>query len=163
MQGSFRPGFYVWLTVCCWSTLQVHGRRVGGHPPERAQPETERNARGTRPEPFNSTPMAGNSVSSGPPHVRPMGVHRTCGEPDEIKKNTHSKNITAVFRGTYSPLELSHVPHTRSLVGVPAASTNSPNEQKLSAVHPARSARPGSGSARPGSRSAERPGSGRAS
>ena len=23
---------------------------------------------------------------------------RTCGEPDEIKKNTHPKNITALFR-----------------------------------------------------------------
>ena len=29
--------------------------------------------------------------------VRPMGVHRTCGEPDEIKKNTHPKNITALL------------------------------------------------------------------
>ena len=27
-----------------------------------------------------------------------MGVHRTRGEPDEIKKNTHPKNITARFR-----------------------------------------------------------------
>ena len=26
-----------------------------------------------------------------------MGVHRACGEPDEIKKNTHPKNITALF------------------------------------------------------------------
>ena len=25
-----------------------------------------------------------------------MGVHRTCGEPDDTKKNTHPKNITAV-------------------------------------------------------------------
>ena len=30
-------------------------------------------------EPFNSAPMGFNSTSSGPPHVRPMGVHRTCG------------------------------------------------------------------------------------
>jgi len=36
---------------------------------------------GTRPEPFNSTPMGADSVSFGPPlHVRPMG--RTCGEPN---------------------------------------------------------------------------------
>ena len=28
-----------------------------------------------------------------------MGVHRTCGEPDEIKKNTHPKNVTAFSRG----------------------------------------------------------------
>ena len=27
-----------------------------------------------------------------------MGVHRTCGEPGEIKKNTHPKYITALFR-----------------------------------------------------------------
>ena len=27
-----------------------------------------------------------------------MGVHRTCGEPGEIKKNTHPKNITALPR-----------------------------------------------------------------
>ena len=47
-------------------------------------------------EPFNFTPMAVNSVSSGSPHVRPMG--RTCGEPDEIKKNTHPKFFTALFR-----------------------------------------------------------------
>ena len=25
-------------------------------------------------------------------------MHRTCGEPDEIKKNTHPINITALFR-----------------------------------------------------------------
>ena len=25
-------------------------------------------------------------------------MHRTCGEPDEIKKNTHPKNITALLR-----------------------------------------------------------------
>ena len=51
------------------------------------------------PEPLNFTPMAVSSISSGSPHVRPMG--RTCGEPDEIKKNTHPKNITALFRDTY--------------------------------------------------------------
>ena len=27
-----------------------------------------------------------------------MGVHRTCGEPNETKKNTHPKNTTALFR-----------------------------------------------------------------
>ena len=27
-----------------------------------------------------------------------MHPHRTCGEPDEIKKNTHPKNITALPR-----------------------------------------------------------------
>ena len=39
----------------------------------------------TRREPFDSTPMAVNSISFGSPHERPMGVHRTCGEPNEIK------------------------------------------------------------------------------
>ena len=28
----------------------------------------------------------------------PMGVHRTCGAPNEIKKSAHPKNITALFR-----------------------------------------------------------------
>ena len=50
----------------------------------------------TRREPFNFTPMGVNPISSGSPHVRPM--RRTCGEPDEIKKNTHPKNFTALFR-----------------------------------------------------------------
>ena len=42
-----------------------------------------------------SPPMGVNPISSGSPHVRPMGVHRTCGEPDGIKKNTHAKYIPA--------------------------------------------------------------------
>ena len=53
---------------------------------------------GTRPEPFNYTPMAVNSISSGSPHVRCTPMGRTCGEPDEIKKNTHPKYFTALFR-----------------------------------------------------------------
>ena len=48
--------------------------------------------------------MAVNSISSGSPHVRPMG--RTCGEPDEIKKNTHPKLFTALFRERTSGLLL---------------------------------------------------------
>ena len=43
-----------------------------------------------------SPPWRVNSISSGSPHVRPMG--RTCGEPDEIKKNTRPKNIATLFR-----------------------------------------------------------------
>ena len=39
---------------------------------------------GLQREPFNFTPMAVN-------------VGRTCGEPDEIKKNAHPKNITPFF------------------------------------------------------------------
>ena len=50
----------------------------------------------TRRGPFNFTPMGVNPISSGSPHVRPMG--RTRGEPDEIKKNTHPKSFTALFR-----------------------------------------------------------------
>ena len=50
-----------------------------------------------RVEPFNYTPMAVNSISSGSPHVRPIG--RTCGEPDEIKKNTHPK-ISPLLQAT---------------------------------------------------------------
>ena len=55
---------------------------------------------GTRHEPFNFTPMGVNLISSGSPHARctPMGVHRTCGEPDETKKNTHPKCVAAFFR-----------------------------------------------------------------
>ena len=34
-------------------------------------------------------------------HVRPMGVHRPCSEPNEIKKNTHPKRITALSRDRY--------------------------------------------------------------
>ena len=49
-------------------------------------------------DPFNFTPMAANPISSGPPHVRCTPMGRTCGGPDEIKKNTHPKNITALFR-----------------------------------------------------------------
>ena len=52
--------------------------------------------RGTRREPFNFTPMGVNSISFGSPHVRRMGVHRTCGEPDEIKKNTHPNDVTGL-------------------------------------------------------------------
>ena len=43
----------------------------------------------TQREPLNSTPMAVNSISFGSPRVRPIGVHRTCGEPNEIKKSAH--------------------------------------------------------------------------
>ena len=47
---------------------------------------------------FNFNPMGVNSISSGSPHVRPMWALSTCGEPGEIKKSTHPKNITALFR-----------------------------------------------------------------
>ena len=48
--------------------------------------------------------MAVNSILSGSPHVRPMWALSTCGEPDEIKKNTHPKYITALFRACRTEL-----------------------------------------------------------
>ena len=53
---------------------------------------------GTRRGPFTSTPVAVNSISPGSPYVCPTGVRRTCGEPDEIKKNPHPELITALGR-----------------------------------------------------------------
>ena len=57
---------------------------------------------GTCREPSNLTPMAVNSISFGSPHVRctPMWAlsNITCAEPNESKKNTHPKYITALFR-----------------------------------------------------------------
>ena len=50
-------------------------------------------------QPFNSTPMGVNSISSGSPHVRPMGVHCTCGEADEIKKHTQPETYSPPSRG----------------------------------------------------------------
>jgi len=61
--------------------IQFNGTNLGDrmiavkfskHPHVKSKP-------GTRREPFNFTPVAVNSISSGSPHVRPMGVHRTCG------------------------------------------------------------------------------------
>ena len=77
--------------LCCRPALLIRkARRQPGDAGGRRQR--------TRPEPFNFTPVGVNPISPGSPHVRPMGVHRTCGEPDEIKKNTHPKNVTALFR-----------------------------------------------------------------
>ena len=59
----------------------------GGRAPERGVRAMSRSI---------SPPWGVNPISSGSPHVRPMG--RTCGEPDEIKKNTHPKSFTALFR-----------------------------------------------------------------
>ena len=69
------------------------------------------------------TLMAVNSISSGPPHIRPMGVHRTRGEPGEIKKNTQPKYITALFlragtAGVDRP-QGAPTPHGRREVGHP--------------------------------------------
>ena len=54
---------------------------------------------GTCPHPFNSTPMAANSFLFGSPHVRctPMGVHRTRGDPSEIKKIPTRKMLPLFF------------------------------------------------------------------
>ena len=48
-------------------------------------------------ERYNNPRVAVNSISFGPPHVCHMG--RACGEPNEIKNNTHQTNITALFQG----------------------------------------------------------------
>ena len=55
---------------------------------------------GTCHGPFNSAPMGVNSISCCPPHVRPMGLHRTCGEPGETKKDTctHPEYVTSLAR-----------------------------------------------------------------
>ena len=86
----------------CVASSTCSGRK---RPPHKTCPRT-------RPEPFNFTPMGVNPISSGSPHVRPMG--RTCGEPDEIKKNTHPKNITALFRES-SPQPDGSVAHAWSM------------------------------------------------
>ena len=49
-------------------------------------------------EAFNSRPMAVKSISFGSPHVRPMGVHRTCGEPSEIKKKMAHHPLSFILR-----------------------------------------------------------------
>ena len=55
---------------------------------------------------FVFTPNGGNSISSGPPHVRPIG--RTCGEPIKIRKKTYPENTnpknTTVDVGQLGPL-----------------------------------------------------------
>jgi len=45
--------------------------------------------------PFNNPCAAVNSISFGSAHVCFMG--RTCGEPNEIKKNTHPKKLPLFF------------------------------------------------------------------
>ena len=54
-----------------------NARLVDGKPLSGMTLAEEETARGRvrvrGPEPFNSTPMAANSVSSGTPHVRPRG------------------------------------------------------------------------------------------
>ena len=76
--------------------LRHHHRRLGPAQPQQGVGQRHVGPQaGPRPEPFNATTMGVNSISSGSPHVRPMG--RTCGEPDEIKKNTHPKNILPLF------------------------------------------------------------------
>ena len=45
-----------------------------------------------------SPPVGVNLISSGSPHGRCTPMGRTCGEPDEIKKNTHPEYVTALSR-----------------------------------------------------------------
>ena len=75
-----------------------------------------------RREPFKSTPMGDQSDFvrlSARTHVRPMG--RTCGEPDEIKKNAHPKYFTAFFRAGPRQISLGwlHLERIRPLETVP--------------------------------------------
>ena len=49
------------------------------------------------PAPLNASPMAVNSIPSGPPHARPVWAPGTCGEPNETKKNTHPKIVTPLL------------------------------------------------------------------
>ena len=77
--------------------FQPHHQPEDEPTPEGSVPRAHDRDAGTPPEPFNSTPMGVNSISPGPPHVRPMWALSTCGEPDEIKKNAHPKNTTALF------------------------------------------------------------------
>ena len=83
--------------------------------PERSRPV---NRRQTSRAPFNFTPTAVNSISSGSPHVRPMG--RTCGEPDETKEKYHPKNITALFRGRGSATSKPIVIQWRGIMAGPS-------------------------------------------
>ena len=62
---------------------EVHG--VQGWPRSRPR-QVRRLQHRTRREPFNVTPIEVNSISFGPPHVRPMGVHRTCVGPTQSRK-----------------------------------------------------------------------------
>ena len=50
---------------------------------------------------------------------------RTCGEPDEIKKNTHPKIFTALFREQASPAEGQQRCHILNPVVGPEALTGS--------------------------------------
>ena len=69
------------LTDCVTAPLQVQQELRAGQCASHVE------------EPFNSTPVAVSPISSGSPHVRPMGALSTCSEPDEIKKNTHPPGI----------------------------------------------------------------------
>ena len=76
------------------STSHVSGCSVDHDSPTEERDHTQ----GTRREPFSFTPMGVDSIPCGSPPARPMG--RTCGEPHEIKNNTHpEKIITAPFGG----------------------------------------------------------------
>ena len=97
------PGCGTWSLACTLAEDRHPGGRPAASPPPRpwrAPPSTPRRTprspRCLQREPFNSTPMAVNSISSGSPRVRPIG--RACGELDEIKKNTHPKKFTALIR-----------------------------------------------------------------
>ena len=70
----------------------LRGLRVG-HAVTMGTADCRKISDGPRREPFNSTHMGANPIPSGSPHVRCTPIGRTCGEPDEIKKNTTRKTL----------------------------------------------------------------------
>ena len=64
--------------------------------------------------PFNSTPMAVNSSSVGSPHVRPTGVRRTCGEPNEKSRKIPTRNLLPLFFVSKGVARTRTRTHTRS-------------------------------------------------
>ena len=72
-------------------------------------------------EPSNKGFMAADvSISFGSPHVRCTPMGRTCGEPGEIKKNTHPKNITAPKHDDVPALHVCAGVHFPALPGLSA-------------------------------------------
>ena len=93
LEGGFRPGFTCGSRSVAGSRCKVRRTRSRSSQPTVTTNRRTRPSRGTRREPFNSTSMAVNSTSFGSPHVRPMGVHRTCGELDEIKRKIPTRDM----------------------------------------------------------------------
>ena len=148
-----------WLSVSI--TNPAFGRTPPGYAP-RARPRPRHQPRrqgrwhsrrpvcaasGTPPQPFNFAPMGVNSFAFGSPHVRPTGVHRTCGGLTKSKKNTHPEHVTALDVGRavwHFPMEAVHPIH-RGMVwddnvpgnGVRIPSRLTPTPWRAARVRPA--------------------------